>query len=421
VRDQANVAAALAMLGAVELSRTMIDRLLAEFVTDAGDTVDSSERRGPADVELDQNGTLLHALDTYVSWSGDLDAVRRHWPRVRALAEFPLQPVFRHPECGLLHNQREYWERHGGHGIRDGMELMTQFYVSVGLSSAARLARLIGRDAEAQRWQQEAQRLRQTLLNDQRFGLVEQGRFVKRRNMNGSVQADIVPPADTDLPPGIPLLGDGPHYLNPDASTALPIALGFVDPRGDLARATLAQIEQLWNQRWSGGGYGRYHVTSEPDSPGPWPFPSVFVARAYLEAGADEQVWRVLDWLASVPGGRAGTWFEFYGPRPVPPYPQVGIVPWTWAELVCLFLYHVLGVRPEYDALVLRPRLLSRLERVEARLRLRGHDVKLTVRRGKADEDVGFLVDGARHPHTENGLRVPLPQRNLHVEAVVKP
>ena len=61
-----------------------------------------------------------------------------------------------------------------------------------------------------------------------------------------------------------------------------------VDPAGPVARKTLESLEELWNQRWTMGGYGRYHVSSEPDSPGPWPIASIFMARAYLEAGDDE-------------------------------------------------------------------------------------------------------------------------------------
>jgi hypothetical protein len=46
-------------------------------------------------------------------------------------------------------------------------------------------------------------------------------------------------------------------------------------------------VVTLWNQVWKGGGYGRYHLSSEPDSPGPWPFPSLFVA------GANAEMWEV--------------------------------------------------------------------------------------------------------------------------------
>jgi len=40
------------------------------------------------------------------------------------------------------------------------------------------------------------------------------------------------------LPAGIPLVEDGPHYLDPDVSSILPIAFEVVDPKGDLAAYT---------------------------------------------------------------------------------------------------------------------------------------------------------------------------------------
>lgn len=419
VRDQACAAAALVSLGAVDTGRTMIDRLLAQFVSDEGDCVDSGRRRAPAEVELDQNGYLIAALETYINWTGDVEMLRRHWPRVAALAEFPLREVFRHRPSGLLHNRREYWERHDVHGIQDGLEMVHQLYAAIGLDSAARLARLLERTEQAERWTREAQRIRAALLGDARYGLVERGRLIKRRDVSGAVQETIAPTAEAGLPGGVPLVGAEPHYLDPDTATALPIALEFVDPRGELARNTLAEIERLWNQRWDGGGYGRYHVSSEPDSPGPWPFASLFVARAYFEAGEDDKVWRVLNWLRTVPGGRAGAWFEFYGPRPIPPCPQIGVVPWTWAEIACFFIHHLLGVRPGGNELVLRPRLLAGLDEVEARLRVRGQLLRLSVRRACSGEAARLVAAGNCHPYSPAGVRLALPGADLDVDVVV--
>jgi hypothetical protein len=151
-----------------------------------------------------------------------------------------------------------------------------------------------------------------------------------------------------------------------------------VPPDSALAREGLAGVEALWNQAWEGGGYGRYNVASEPDSPGPWPFASLFVARAAIEAGVGETVRRTLDWLGKVPGAPAGSWFEFYGPRESPPFPQVGIIPWTWAEMIFLLVSHVLGVRPEDRGIRVRPRLLPGMTRADASIPIR--DGRLTLR-----------------------------------------
>ncbi|MFH0945005.1 MAG: hypothetical protein V2A76_07390 [Planctomycetota bacterium] len=419
VRDQANVVVSLCQIGAVETARKMLARLLGKFVTEAGDTVDSSRWRPPAEVELDQNGILLMTAKAYVDWTGDLALVAAHWPKIRALAEYPLRDVFRHGESGLLKNQREYWERHAAYGIEEGMELTYQLFVSLGLLDAAELAGLLGHPEDASRWRAEADRLKQAMLFDPKFSLVERGIFIKRRRPDGTVQETVTPTAV--LPVGLGIDHAGPHYLNPDTASVLPIVTEFIDPRGDLARRTLEDVERLWNQTWDGGGYCRYNVTSEADSPGPWPFATLFVARAYLEAGDDRKVWRILEWLGSVPsGGKACTWFEFYGEKKVPPCPPIGITPWTWAEVLTFFIHHLLGVRPGPDMLELRPRLLEGLDRVEASLAVRGHRLHLTLRRAEENEAEGAYLDGAAQPLREGRFRTPIPEKDLRVELVLE-
>jgi hypothetical protein len=416
-RDQAMVATALTLSGRFELARTILLRLFSQFVTRAGDTVDSSQRRPVAECEVDQNGALLFALETYTLWSGDRTLLKRCWLKVAAAAEFPLKADFRHSPSGLLHNRREFWERHAAHGIGDGIELAHQLWVSMGLSAASRMALLLNRKKESDRWQKEAGKIKKAMLSDERFSLIHDGAFIKRRKSNGEVEEEVQPPPGTGLAEAVPLFSRGRHLLNPDTSTALPIAWEFIPPRCRLAARTLLRIEELWNQRWRGGGYGRYHVTSEPDSPGPWPFPSLFVARAYLEAGKDAHVWRVLRWLGRAAGARSGSWFEFYGPRPVPPYPQAGIVPWNWAEMIILFIHHLAGIRPEWTYLRVRPRLLAGVGGYDVDLRIRNSRIILRVRSAGRGIKPGFLVDGKSVPYSEEGLFLPYPRRAIRILA----
>ena len=155
----------------------------------------------------------------------------------------------------------------------------------------------------------------------------------------------------------------------------------------------MASVERLWNQAWTNGGYGRYDVSSEPDSPGAWPFASVFVARASIETGASAQVWRVLRWLNQTAGAPSGAWFEFNGPRLSPPFPQVGIIPWTWAELTLLLVHHILGVRPGAADLRVRPRLPAGLTHVHARLPVRDGWLRVDLRSSpEAPPDQEFVV-----------------------------
>lgn len=80
IRDKAMVAVGQILAGHALVARTMLEDLLVRFVSAHGDTIDSSEWRSPADVELDQNGELLFAL-----WTLDVDG-RLH-PNKRILAK----------------------------------------------------------------------------------------------------------------------------------------------------------------------------------------------------------------------------------------------------------------------------------------------------------------------------------------------
>jgi hypothetical protein len=429
VRDQAFLALGLTMAGHAAEGGTILRRLLREFVTDEGATIDSSEVRSADEVELDQNGVLLYALHQYVNWTGDTHLAASAWDRVVAVAEFPLRPEFRHAPSGLLCNTREFWERHDVHGIERGFELTHQLFASLGLSSAAALARLLARDethnrtattsllASAGRWERAAASLSYVTLGRTPVSLVDERGFVKRRRLDGSVQECAVALAEAQLPPSVPLAAPGEHRLNPDTSSLLPVVFGWVEPASAEAIRTLAESERLWNQAWESGGYGRYDVSSEPDSPGAWPFASLFVARAAFETGQDERVWRVLRWLDSVPGAAAGSWFEFYGPRVAPPFPQVGIIPWTWAETIFLLVHHLLGVRPEACGIRLRPRLLSGLEHVTAVLPIRGRRVHLDVKRSRGGGPSACLLDG--RPVQPAGREWLIPDDNDDVDVEI--
>ncbi len=414
VRDQAMVAIGLVMSGHFDLARRILCRLLKDFVTEEGDTIDSSERRHPDEVELDQNGVLLHALKHYVSWTSDFEILKNNWKKVVSCAEFPLKKIFRH-SSGLLVNKREFWERHQAHGVLKGMELAHQLFTSIGLASAAEFARLVSEEKKASDWEREAQRIRKAMLNDPRFSLVSGSEFIKRRSLDGSVQEFIEPSPEARLPQGAPLAAEIVHRLNPDTSTALPIANSFVPARSSLALKTLARLEILWNQAWESGGYGRYHLSSEPDSPGAWPFPSLFIARAYAEAGDTDSIWRILNWLNTLSGAPAGSWFEFYGERQAPPFPQVGITPWTWAEMLILFVHHLLGIRPEAGCLRIRPLLLPGVEHVFSSFPLREGRLNLELRKGKGKK-LSLLSSNCPVSESEHEVVVPFVKKEIWVE-----
>ncbi len=414
VRDQSMVAIGSCMSGLTDVAEALINRMLTYSVDEEGGTVESSRFRPPETMELDQNGELLYTIWSHWMWTGDDSIIRTHWEKIQKLAEYVLQPVFRDPESGLLKNSREYWERDTWFGVKDGYELTYQFWNILGLEKAAVIAGYMHDHQKAKRWNDASELMNRSFTGHPKLSLVEDGRFIKRRLPDGTVQRTFEPPNRAAMPPGMPLQVEPVSYCDPDASSSLPIAWGLVDAKSELSLKTLESLEHLWNQRWDYGGYARYDVTSEPDSPGPWPFATMFIARAYHEAGNYEKVWRALNWLASVQGYNAGSWYEFYGDRPTPPLPPVGIVVWTWGELMMYFIHHLLGIRPGKDHVTIRPRLLPGLDWVKGKVMLHNHEVSYNFIR--TDKEPFALVDGTRQELMDGTLLIPIPQKNISVE-----
>jgi len=192
----------------------------------------------------------------------------------------------------------------------------------------------------------------------------------------------------------------------------------FIDPKSAIAQKTLEDVEKLWNTTWEEGGYSRYHLSSEPDSPGPWPFATLFAARAYVEAADYKKVQRILDWIYKV-GSEAGVWFEFYGNKKSPPSPPVGIVPWAWAEIIVLVVHHILGVRPCFDRIIVRPRLLLNMARVSAKVPFRKQVISLTICRATAEETPGFYFEDRFQPYREQGFELPIPEGNISIKVIL--
>jgi len=271
----------------------------------------------------------------------------------------------------MVHNRREFWER----TLDDACELAYQTYVVLGLREAAALAEPLGAPDRAERWRAEARRIHDAMLSHPTRALVEGERLIKRRSVSGEwVRTIHFPAAAQD----VPLKTERVNLAEPDATMALPIAFGLVAPGSAVARNTLDELEKLWNARWSGGGYERYHSSGQCDQPGPWTFASCFILRAQHEAGLFDRSRRTLEWLNSVQGGRTGAWFEEI-PLVRSQAPTSGILPWTSGEISLFVVHHVLGVRFEDQTLVLKPALFPGSPRLQANLRFRQTRLALDI------------------------------------------
>jgi len=417
VRDQSMITIGSVLSGHTDVAEISLRRILDRSIDEEGRARDASRQRPAETAELDQNGQLLYALWTHWVWTGDQSIVKHYWPKIRAVANYVLKPEFLDPATGLVKNSREFWERDPAFGVKEGYEHTYQVWNIVGLQAAADLARQMKDSASAKKWLEASSKMKSSFLNHPKYSFVDEGVFIKRRLMNGEVQKTFEPPNRKSMAPGVPLNVEKVSYCDPDSGNVYPIILGLIDPKNPVSTKTLESMELLWNQRWTTGGYARYNVTSEPDSPGAWPFPTMLIVRANFEAGNDEKVWRGLNWLLKAPGGEAGAWFECYADRPVPPLPPLGIVPWTWAEMVMFVVHHLVGVRPSRNELAIRPRLLSGLSSVKTSLVVRGHTVDLTI--GKAEKQPSALVNGKNVPLVNGQLKLPLPQQGLKIEMKV--
>lgn len=371
VRDTSNTALGALNAGHFELARAALVRILTRMISAEGATMIAGAFDKPDLEQFDQMGELLHCLRNYRDWTGDDSLIREHRQLLLALIERPLHDQFR-DSTGMVHNRREFWER----AFDDAYELAYQTYVIVGLREAVELAVSLGAEERVEHWRTEADRIEKAMLSHPTRSLVQNGRLIKRRNLTGEVADEL-----RNFPgyaPDVPLNTETHHRLNPDATQALPIALGIVEPHSELARRTLDDLEGLWNTRWSDGGYDRYNTSVQPDQPGPWPFAACFILRAQHEAGLFERSRRSLEWLNTMQGGRAGTWFE-----EIPSVRSLnltcGLVQWTSGEIALFCVRHYLGVRFEKGAVVIRPALYPGSPAVSADLRFRKGRLRLQI------------------------------------------
>jgi len=371
VRDTSNSALGAIHAGHFELARAALTRVLTDLVSDEGSAAIAGRFENPDQEELDQMGELLHVLKSYRDWTGDESLVLDHRAKLLALIERPLQPIFR-DETGMVHNGREFWER----TFDDAYELIYQAYVVRGLRDAVDLAPLLNAQDRVERWTKDANRTLESMLRHPTRALVVDGHLIKRRNVTGEI-ADLIP-TGRGRNPEVPFRTEKNNRLNPDASAAMVIALGLIDPRSSLARKTLDDLEQLWNSRWFGGGYERYNSSSQQDTPGPWPFASCFILRALHDAALYERSRRVLEWLNSVQGGRTGFWFEEI-PTLQSNTKYCGLIPWTSGEIALFTVRHVLGVRFEGARVVIKPALYPGNGSASADLRFRQGRLRLRI------------------------------------------
>lgn len=378
-RDAAMIAEALIYSGQFELAKAVITNILTKLTSNEGMVAEASRFRGGLDSELDSNGLVLRVLAIYAEWTGDIELLKEHTIIITAIANYLLSDEFVDEETGMLIAARDIWERSEKMGIEKGYDIAHQTFAILGLEAASQISKYIGETEKNLTWKNAAKKMRDSLFDHPTHSMIDDGRIIKRRLLNGDVQQTLAIKKKDDkymsslVPDEMPLGSKREHYLEPDITQCFPIVYGLIDPKSDIAIKTIAECEKLWSQAWDSGGYGRYDVSGEPDSPGPWPLATMFMASAQFEARNTEKAMRSLNWLIER-AGAGGAWKEFYGERPTPPLPPTGILVWAWAQYTTLFVKHILNVKLEGETLTSN----ARLEGIRANIRFRGNYIDLS-------------------------------------------
>ena len=416
--DSSMVALGAIRSGQFELAKSVLNNIVTRLSNKKGIMAHASRFRDNMETELNQQGVILGALWTYWAWTGDLELIKKHWSQIKKIAEFPLSPKYLH-ECGLLHAEIEFFERGASMGILPGFAIAHQSFVGWGLAKAAILAQMVNDHSSAERWKKAGSKMREAMLHHPQFSLVDEGYIIKRRLLDGSRQSFLKPKqVGTDnLPKNAPLATGQKPLLDPDISSLFPILLGQINPEEPVAKATVREVMKLWNP--IDGGYFRYNPASEPEEPGSWIFPTAFVAEALAETGDMNGVQQVLNWFTTIQGAKAGSYFEFYSrtPRPVPPLPPLGIIPWGWAEITSLFVKYIMGARAnEYgDRFLIKPHLIPGCDNITGSLIYRGAKLRLMINHDQRKKRNG-VYNGQKLKWTDEGFVLPENVENGTIE-----
>ncbi len=174
-------------------------------------------------------------------------------------------------------------------------------------------------------------------------------------------------------------------------------------------RRIFSQLQSLWNQTSSGGGYGRCDAAFETEAGGGRPLCSLWMAQAAMELGQTTEVQRTLEWLLATESA-AGTWFETYPPAPRRGQEHIessdALDPVAWAALLHLFIHHVFGIRPSESGVRIKPRPISGCEEVRVSIPIRNCVLVLIIHAAAADSEFQARVDEQRVEASNGELTV---------------
>lgn len=398
IRDASNTCLGIIHIGEFETARTVLEYMLANMITDEGTTMIAGMFDKPDLEQFDQMGEFMHAMKSYVDWSGDTSLLTKYRGKILKMIERPLHPVFR-DETGMVHNRREFWER----TFEDAYELAYQMWVIEGLRSAASLAGYLDADDRVPVWLAEADKIENAMLNHPTAKLVDDGHLIKRRNVKDKQIFTTL--KYSSWVPGAPTGVESLSSVYPDATMALPVAMNLIDPKSELAYNTIMETEKLWNRRWNFGGHDRYNTSSQGDQPGPWPFATTFIMRGEHEAGLHDLSRRSLEWLYTVDGGKGGLWYEEIPVIAAGGF-AAGLIPWTSGEVSLFMVRHLMGIKFDHGQMIIKPNLYETTAPLKADLRYKDSRINLEIT-GAGDVKYAFVNGKKISPDKMGRIVVP--------------
>jgi hypothetical protein len=383
-RDSDFVAIGALYSGDFDTSKNILNYCLLNLTTDDGYCV-----AGPGGFEgsgirnqADMSGIRLHALWEYWKFTDDYSIIQKNWEKIIKIAENPLDENFWSDEANMIIRTRDCWERDEIFGIKPGFELFHQMWLSIGLKHASEMADHIGENKLKVRWEKKAKIIWDAVLKNKKFSLIENGHFIKRKLLDGSVQKYSYPYEEFKK-----------GELEPDSTEVYPIIMKMVDPKGKLAISTLKHVSKLKNQDglWDFGGYSRYNITSDPayngfghpdkskiigvHTAGPWPLSTIWMADAALESEKYEIALDAIKWIYDI-GKPTLCWFEHIDHKAknkqYTTFYNSGIVPWvSYGELTILIIKHLIGFNVDSTGIIISPHIIPGIEQITAKIRYR--------------------------------------------------
>ena len=255
-------------------------------------------------IQIDQTGIVLHALWNFYQTTGDIEFVAEHWPHSLKIANFLTE--WRDEATKLPHPSWDIWEE------RVATATYSALAVCAGLDAASQLARLVGLEDYASRFEKGSNEVRQGILQylyDEKLG-----RFLRS-----------IDPRDEAL---------DSSFLAASSFGIFPLH----DPR--IAKTVNAIEQQLWVTgriggiaRYQGDGYLR---TSPEIIGNPWILTTLYLSIVRSDTGDFAKARALIGW-ATDRAYSTGLLSEQVNAIDGSP---VGVLPLAWSHAV-----YILAVR----------------------------------------------------------------------------